>query len=592
MNMFLRALFTIVGLLVMATPTIMAQDVSGYPIGFCNGEMAERAAIKFPGKGAEVSAAIHIPATYAATVGGNRLESINVALASKANMESLEVWVRTSLEGENLASRSIAKGDFSQGWNNIPLDAPYDIPMEPGDGFFIGYTYRQTNKAGAISSLPEPHAGALYTKCNDEAWTDMSADGTLCIEGIVYGDNLPKYNLSLLSVTTDPYYIMTEGSLACVASVRNIATVTTTSFDIQAEVEGVETPATAHVECDIPLGGVKACKFIISPDIISSLPENRNVKFTITSVNGNQDEDESDNSAGSSFTVLERAFPRVVLAEEFTTEACSNCPRVIGYFHEICADPVFADNLNVVCHHAGYGSDILTTPFDEEYVWFYNNDGSTYAPGVMIDRQRVDDTNSPVFCPSSVEELESSILAQLKLPAMVSVNPSCSLDEASRKVEVTVSGERVGVNVLEDNRITVWLVEDNVKARRQAGTAGDFFHNHVNRAVNSAWGVPVEWSGEDYIYTCSFDIDEKWKIDDMSVVAFISPYNPENPNECAVSNSGSCPLRSSGVEGITGGSERKVSAVYTPDGVRLSEPAHGINIIIYDDNTVRKVIIK
>ena len=39
-----------------------------------------------------------------------------------------------------------------------------------------------------------------------------------------------------------------------------------------------------------------------------------------------------------------------------------------------------------------------------------------------------------------------------------------------------------------DTRLTLFLVEDNIKARFQAGSIHDFTHHHVNRAVNTAWG--------------------------------------------------------------------------------------------------------
>lgn len=339
----LKKLFILLsGVLMMALPASAASaasDVSGYPIGFCNGEMNPRAGIKFSGKLSTVSAAIHIPAAYAATVADNKLETINVALASKLNLKSVVVWVRESLDGENLASASFEKADLKQGWNYCRLDTPYLIPSSSENGFYIGYTYVQTNKAGAISSLDTPHEGALWTKLDDADWTDMSASGTLCIEGLVYGDNLPKHNISFLSASTDPYFIVSDGTLECVAKVRNLATLDVRSFDIEARIDGVDSPCRASVECSLPLGETGAYKFTISPAIDSDMPATRNATFRIVAVNGMEDEDITDNEASASFEVLQRAFRRIVLAEEFTTEECPNCPAVGKYIHDILQQP-------------------------------------------------------------------------------------------------------------------------------------------------------------------------------------------------------------------------------------------------------------
>lgn len=589
--MYRKLFFIMLGVLFMAHPAIKAQEISGYPIGFCNGEMGIRSEIKFSGKGAEVSAALHIPASYASTVGGNRLESVRVALASKMNLKSLEVWVRTSLDGENLASTTLEKGEFAQGWNNITLDSPYDIPENPGDGFFIGYTYEQTNKSGAISTLPIPHYGALWTKCNDEEWSDKSDEGTLCLEGMVFGDNLPKYNLSIISVTTDPYFIISEGTLNCVAKVRNLATVTATEFDIEASVEGVEKPCVARVECDVPIGEIGSYKFSISPDILSDFPKERMVMFKINSINGNEDEDFSDNTAEASLSVLERAFKRIVLAEEFTTEKCPNCPRVAEYFHNILANPEFSDNLEVVCHHAGYYTDPLTTSFDDDYCWFYNNGRSTYAPAIMLDRDTYQDTDTPVFSPYSQEDLENDIKAQLLMPSLVSVIPAASYGDGNA-INVVVEGERVRSDILDGDRITVFLVEDNIKTTNQAGAGGTYIHNHVNRAVNSVWGVPVEYSGNSYSYTCTFDLKDGWNKDNLKIVAFISHFNPENPNDCAVANTSACPIAYSGVSEISDYTAKTILHIYDASGAEKNQLSKGLNIVVYDDFTTKKIICK
>ncbi|MDE6680485.1 MAG: hypothetical protein K2J92_03935, partial [Muribaculaceae bacterium] len=63
-----------------------AQDVSGYPIGYCDGRMSTSATVKYNIRVTTLSAALHIPPNYARTVEGNRIESLRVAICSTHNV--------------------------------------------------------------------------------------------------------------------------------------------------------------------------------------------------------------------------------------------------------------------------------------------------------------------------------------------------------------------------------------------------------------------------------------------------------------------------------------------------------------------------
>ena len=80
-------------------------------------------------------------------------------------------------------------------------------------------------------------------------------------------------------------------------------------------------------------------------------------------------------------------------------------------------------------------------------------------------------------------------------------------DENSNIVSVVVYCERADKRTLAgDTRLTLFLVEDNIKARFQAGSIHDFTHHHVNRAVNTTWGAPIKWDGLHALYTYDFQL--------------------------------------------------------------------------------------
>lgn len=379
-------------------------DTSGYPIGFCNGQWNIRSDIKYSKRNANVSAALFIPQTLANTVAGNRVESLRLAIASTYNLETLDVWLRTSLNGPDLAVGHASADALSQGWNEVKLETPYNIPTDT-KGFYIGYTYKQSHKCGLISALTTPHEEALWIQGPEEDWTDKSNTGTLCIEALVYGDKLPLYNLVLTQIIPDNYFIISKKEWSYTATVRNLATATVTSFEIQAEIEGAQTPCLSVVNCNIPLGSEQSFSVTVRPNIENALPANRTVNFKILSVNGNKDEDESDNVNSANISILEKAYIRNVFIEEFTTERCGNCPTAAGYFHEILQNPIYNNKVSMICHHSGYYTDWLTTDFDEDYMFLYNSD-SSYAPAAMLDRTRYADTQSAVFFPENIEFIQ------------------------------------------------------------------------------------------------------------------------------------------------------------------------------------------
>lgn len=564
-----------------------AHDVSGYPLGFCNGEYGTSSKVKVSGKDLEVSAAIGIPSEYARSVARNSIRSIRMASCSRLNVDSLTVWIRESLDGPDMAYGAIPISQFAQGWNEIPLQTTYEI-SEDSEGFFIGYTYHQTGKSGIISIVEPQNPGGLWVKEGDGEWNDRSTEGTLSIEGMVYGDYLPRLNAQLLSVTTDRYFIKSEGTLNGVVSVRNNATETIKELTISGDFGESGEPCSVTVECDIPYGVTSRVGFDMTPQINVSDGEIEGL-FTITSINGKDDEFYGDNSSSATFIVVERAFRRTSLLEEFTTEGCPNCPRVAEYIHDILADPLYSSRLAVACHHSGYGKDFLTTPFDVEYEWFYNDGGGTYAPATMVDRIRHGE-RSPLFCPSSIDDLKNAIDRNLEEPAQIYLELTAEKESSANGdfVKVRVSGKRIDESVAQDG--TVFLVENNVKSRRQSGKGPEYLHQHVSRQVNSTWGEPAEWNGDTIEYECELQLDGEWNPSELQCVAFVSDYDAEDVFGCIVHNAAVCGVGTSSANMHTQDSNCDTIIITGIDGIVRNGIEKGINIIIHSDGRVEKII--
>lgn len=563
---------------------VQAQDVSGYPIGYCNGELSTSSRVKHDKAGDWVSSALYITPELAATVASNHIDQMHFGLCSTIHVEKVKIWVRSELSGENLCETTVDVSALKKGWNTVDFETPYNIPSD-GKGFYLGYSVLQDGRSAGPSLLQKSGTGTFYYQAGDGEWQDKSDEYILCLEGLVYGDNLPKYNVTLENVTTQSVFIVTDGNLKCVAKVRNCGIVTVTKLDFKIEVSGAVEPVTDVTECSIPFGEVKDVAFTVRP-VLASVPEDCEVKVTVTSVNGNSDENVTDNAATSSFLVMEDAFPRVVMLEEFTTERCPNCPAAATKLHNVLADPQYSENVLAICHHSGYHYDSYTTDFDKEYEWFYNDNGGTYAPAMMLDRALTVESGSAVFFPSSESMLKEEIDKRLAAPSMVSVNVAAQ-KESENKLTVKVNGKRIGTG--DELYVTVFLVENDIATDNQAGAGPDYMHQHVGRAVNSTWGSPVERNGEEYSYECTFTLDDKWNFNNMEVLAMLARYDSTDATACMVENAGRFVLRNLGINEVAGDEEKEVIGYYDVMGRKLTEkPYKGIYVTVYSDGSCRK----
>lgn len=300
---------------------------------------------------------------------------------------------------------------------------------------------------------------------------------------------------------------------------------------------------------------------------------------TIDNLNEGSDEAMSDNTLSGNFNVTLHSFLRNVVLEEFTTEKCSNCPRVAAYVHDALHDPEFAGRLNTVEHHAGYFTDIYTIPADNEWCWFYDNE---YAPAIMYDRHTPDGAITPISNPGSKQELYDNIRRRLREPAFVSMKVEATLDVEAQEIHVTVSGTRAKEDfTLQPARITLILTETNLVTNGQAGYAGDYTHINVGRRVSNTWGEVIEWDGDNYSYEYTFGYTRNYKMEDLGILAFIHDYDSQNKTKCDIANSKA--ITSADFRDPQGISTVKADTasgnIYSLTGARLSQPAMGLNII-------------
>lgn len=583
----------------LASFEVSNAQVSGMNIGYCHGKLGP-----FPStsdtyfsdlstkKKTWTSGAILIKKEKINSLAGNQIREIHAGLISKLNVDSLAVWVSESLDGPVLSTDTIATP--AKGWNTVALTKPVDITSDM-QTLYVGYSYHQksTSKAMSCPKTPEPDYSCFIRSGNDE-WKDYSNDYAVSVEAMVYGDKLPKYDLTLSALDVQQNYVVDNGNLEFTMKVFNNATVTINGFDAVCTVDGSDDKYTVHCDSSIAYNESKTITMTISPTAIQTMdPATRTLTVTLTNLTEGEDEIPSDNTLSGTFNVTLHSFVRNVLLEEFTTEKCTNCPRVASYVHDAMNEPEFQGRLNTMENHAGYYTDSFTATFHNDWTWFFDN---LYAPAVLYDRHAEDGAVTAVTCPNSKLELFEGIRKRLRETAFVSLKVTADVDGENQKINVKVTGTRAKENFTKNPaRITVVLTETNLAAISQAGAGGDYTHYNVGRRVNSIWGDVLEWNGDDYTYECSIPYTQNYVLDNLGILAFIHDYDPDDKTKCDVANSAAITSaeftgKSTGICAPKASVNEAQAQYFDLQGRKISTPAKGFNIVKRNGKFIKQIL--
>ena len=212
---------------------------------------------------------------------------------------------------------------------------------------------------------------------------------------------------------------------------------------------------------------------------------------------------------------------RVVLLEDYTGQACVNCPE--AHKEATALHEEYHDNLIVVAMHAG--PQAIPAPAGlkqpEGDIYADNFGVKTYPNGLVNRRGGLKDY--PSWGAAVYEELQRE--SQLNL--------SVSSFLTDGKLEVTVDMLALK-NVA--GKLQLWITEDSIVGPQisLAGANLQYVHNHVFRgSVNGTWGDEIALVlGEQTVKEYKgLTMDAAWKSENLSVVAFV--YNNEGVVQAA-----------------------------------------------------------
>lgn len=534
----LRSILFLLCTAMLSLSTAAAERITtGYHLGYCHGRMDQECLYSYDGE-TQISAAIRISSSDVKRLAGNSISSIRLALHSKIKVESLTVWVATSLD-EPQCQNTIARKELSTDWNTIPLATPYTITAD--QDLYIGYTYKQSAQSYVISA-PQAQAKqdeAFWLKVGDAPWAQPTdASTTLSLEALVDGDFLPQHDLqfSHLSLVSDSVQSGQDLYLTCQVRVDGLQPVH--KFGVRAQSEAFDT-----FDLDINQTmnyGEEHTFYLRIPTNDNASVSDGQLTIQITHLDNIEDELTLDNIYTQKITVHPDVWQRTVLCEEFTSEPCGNCPRVANWLAEAHEQYPLAHRVQIAAHHVGFSDDFLTVEESRVYTGFFS--GVSSNPAMMCDRNTDPLANgNVVYMPESVQEITSSWINALSRPTTVALSMHGTYNAEDSILNLHVRGERSASCPLGDAHLTVMVIEDSIAAVYQSGAGRDWIHQHAVRTISESWGTIIDWQNDKFTTDLALTLPSDIVPAHCTIVAFVSE-NTERTKGRYIENSLAVPM--------------------------------------------------
>lgn len=560
---------------ILALAGAMVANAATVNLGYCSGQAGTPSWRGYAD--AWQSMAIHIPASTANAYAGATIKAIRGYLSGNDRVSKIKVWVKNDLAAEPLAQKEQSKSSlrpFNKGWAEVKLSGGgYVIPDDNPNGLYIGFSPLMSDDGYVVNAVPEATTGGYWIETQAFGWRDNGYANSLCIEAVVEGDNLPQTDIMLLNPEKQPPYVMTRGTLRVQGQALNLGAAGIEGYDLVMRLDGQEV-ARQHMAESLASMQRMNYDVTVTPAIDAVGPHELTVEAEVTG-----DADLADNALTSPMDVVAEEYTRMPLLEEFTTEWCGNCPEVTEMIHRNLNSDKYAGRVAFVAHHSGYKTDTLTTSWDEELLALFG--GGSYCPGTCIDRYEFS-TKDRAVVGNYIEAEErfcSNLDTRLNWPAVV--NLDLAAYEQGDMMHVDVNLTKCVETLCDNPAITVYVIEDGVKAIDQAGAFGEYYHNGVNRATNSTWGDPIEFQGNECSYSCDLAIPAEVNRDNMRVVAFVSD-NAKSYLRRTVMNAAETKATPVAIEQLTAPTGSAKAVYYDLMGRRVSAPTHGVYVKVTD----------
>lgn len=383
----------------------------------------------------------------------------------------------------------------------------------------------------------------------------------------------PSQNEVALLGLSMPSFIATGSNTPVNGVVKNLGSQPLTSFDVTYNVNGGADVAVYSVTgINVPYGSTY--NFSHNVPFSETAPGNYTITMTVSNPNGVEDPSPADNTQSVATSVYDPSavVARTSILEQFTGARCGYCP---GGHDRIKQALQGTTNTIWAVHHAGFGDDALTCPANQQYTFFYNAGGSTYAPAMMVDRFH-GDANEPgpvTSVYSSVPSIQQYVSDVNSAPCFLTLNlDGITYNADNRSFGGTVTGHFTSPIYNANTRLTLMVAEDSNLMDQidystgSSQTLRNYMHfNAVRATLTDIWGdaISVDANG-DFTYNVSATLPNNLKAWRCRVIAIVSDRNASDANACAVMQAATTANLNAPYVGISEANEASLNAYPNP----------------------------
>lgn len=505
-----------------------------------------------------------------AALKGSKITGVRAMLRNDVERKSSIIARIGSLDTE------VIKKDcwLLEGWNTVKFAEPIEIG---DDDIYLGYRVNETQGSGhhPVLVVPNPApSGTYYININLSGWQDMSSRGSVMIQAIIDGD------ASVLDIPAATATIYDFPQLIAPSS----------EFDTKISVKNLSSKPISSLTVDFGHGSVNLTADIapfataqLNATLVSPAEESTDSPYvtSVSAVNGIATEGYK---STAHLYITRDVFTRIPLIEEWTGLTCVNCPFMIYFLDRARIE--YNKPHTYVAHHAGFNTDKLTQPVDNDLLFLFGAPNNQRNPAIMYDRSYLPGETEIIFGANeaSTAPYVSKLVAAEHVPALANVNVTIDGDKVTVHGKVSTGPKTADGKV----RISAYLIEDDIEPLPdypQMGINKDvaydapedlvetFRHNGVIRAnlTEVSTGDKLEFDAEGN-YSVDFtlpEFNEKWNRDNCHVIAFIHRFDSSKLTDNYVLNSGdSRPFtpHESAIDEVTAGESQNLRAVRGLDG--------------------------
>lgn len=510
----------------------------------------------------------------------------------------------------------------TKGWHTVMFDADQQFAIAANTSYLAGYEYAQTSTAYPVGVNTTDDPANLYIYANipssaggsGEGWYNMGNDYCPCIQLIVESDNFPANAVAPEGLGT--FRVVVGSSNTQNIQFKNYGS-SLKNFDYTIKYNDTEIASKNYV-LPTPMGvGGKTVLPIEFPAAAQS--GKYNVTFTVTKVNGEENLAKTTSTTGKQLTMSESA-DKVVVIEEETGAACGWCPR--GHVGMEKVRTQFGNKAIGIAIHIYSNADAMYNSTFNNYAGILK---SGNAPLCVVDRKS--GTIDPYY--GSSNSIIDDVTEYLKVPAEIGINVKGEWSADKKSVAATAT---LDPHLSGNYNIAYALVADGLTGSTTTWKQA----NYYNSAYSSQTGLTLNQLPSDLKYLWTQPTKMEMVFNDVLIAssyqtttnraklgALVDGTKAENTytltmptnltllnaidyskvslvamvldEDGAVVNAAKCAISGgeTGIESVNGNSASATEvARYTIDGVKLSAPQKGLNIVKMSDGRTMKVMVK